>query len=311
MSLFLGFDTSNYTTSIALYNSTSGVLLNKRRFLYVKSGEKGLRQSDAVFQHVKNLPLLIEDLLIESNGEIAATAASARPRDIEGSYMPCFEPGCTVARAVAATHKKPFYSFSHQAGHIVAVLFSINRLDLLCHDFVTFHVSGGTTEAILCSPGNTSPVTQIICGSLDLKAGQAVDRVGLMLGLSFPAGPKLEELAVQSSKIFNSTPTMKGLDCCLSGIENRCCEMLLKGAEKCDIAQYCIEYIKASIDKMTELIQIEYPNLPLVFAGGVMSNSYIREYITTKYGAFFAKPEYSSDNAAGIAVLAGLAVENK
>lgn len=313
MSLFLGLDTSNYTTSGALYDSAGGVMHTQRKLLSVKNGAKGLRQSEAVYQHVKNLPIIIEDLLLDRSDPVVVVAASSKPRDLEGSYMPCFEPGLTIGRCIASSLHVPFLEFSHQAGHIAAALFSLDRLELLKDRFIAFHVSGGTTEAVLCSPGNDSPAfkTTILTCSLDLKAGQAVDRVGVMLGLSFPAGPELEKLALQSTKSFKIKPVIKGNDCCLSGVENLCSAMLKDKADKCDIARFCVEYIKASLDAMTERILLLYPGIPLLFAGGVMSNSIIKEYFTKKYGALFAKPVYSSDNAAGIAMLASLAVEKQ
>ncbi|MDR3644193.1 MAG: peptidase M22, partial [Clostridia bacterium] len=276
----------------------------------VKPGEKGLRQSDAVFAHVKNLPLLLNRLL-QSKGNICAVGASARPRDTEGSYMPCFEAGLMAASSISSAMKIPFFEFSHQAGHIASALFSINRLDILKSRFIAFHVSGGTTEAVLCTPCGDALRAEILARSLDLKAGQAVDRVGQMLGLGFPAGPQLESLALQSEKSFDIKPSLKGADCCLSGIENLCAGMIEQGCEPRDVALFCIRYISASLEGMLKALLPLYRGLPLVFAGGVMSNTLIRSYFTREYGALFAKPGFSSDNAVGIAVLTKLRVVNE
>lgn len=303
----LGIDTSNYTTSVALMNMVGMTATQCKKLLPVPDGAKGLRQSDAVFSHTVQLPMLIEQLLNGFDDDIYAIGVTDKPRDEEGSYMPCFLAGMSVARSAAALLHAPLYTFSHQAGHVAAALFSANRLDLLSERFIAFHVSGGTTEALLITPDAKKIFsTQIIAKSLDLKAGQAIDRVGVMLGLPFPAGAQLDVLAQQCKEIFRIKPTMKGADCCLSGIENKCSDMLRDGKEKEEIAAFCIDSILSALDAMVQQLLADYGSLPLVFSGGVMSNSKIRTCMTQKYNAIFAQPEFSSDNAAGIAVLASL-----
>ena len=308
MSLFLGIDTSNYTTSAAIFNSVTGEIRQERTLLSVKNGEKGLRQSDALFAHIKNLPSILSPLL--SSLQPTAVGVSVRPRDLEGSYMPCFEAGVLAAKSISLARNIPCFEFSHQAGHIASALFSIGRMDLLHTRIIAFHVSGGTTEAVLSHFDGKKLDTELLAKSLDLKAGQAVDRVGQMLGLPFPSGPKLEQLALQSSKTFEIKPTMKGADCCLSGLENLCRKMIDSACDPSDVALYCLEYIKVSLEGMLKPLALQYPGVPVLFAGGVMSNSIIRDYFTEKYDALFAKPAFSTDNAAGIAVLTKSRIEN-
>ena len=194
--------------------------------------------------------------------------------------------------------------YSHQHGHIAAALYSCGRTDLIGQRFLAFHVSGGTTEALLVDPdAEKCFAPRQIAGSLDLKAGQAIDRAGVMLGLSFPAGMALDELAQQSKRTFKIRPVMRGCDCSLSGIENHCQAMYKEGQSPEDIAAYCIQSVCAALEGMTEAIFKEYGTLPLVFAGGVMSNTWIRRRLSEKYGAWFAEPVYSCDNAAGTAYL--------
>ncbi|WP_195983471.1 peptidase M22 [Clostridium sp. D33t1_170424_F3] len=303
---YLGIDTSNYTTSAAC--CFNGTVVQEKMLLPVRPGELGLRQSDAVFHHVQQLPQVLEKLYDRINGrEIAAVGVSSRPRNQEGSYMPCFTVGMGTARSIALALRVPVHYFSHQEGHIAAALYSAGRLDLLKERFLAFHVSGGTTEAVLVTPdGDRLFQAQIVASSLDLKGGQAVDRVGAMLGLPFPSGKYLEELAVQSNTKFSIRPSMKGADCSLSGIENQCRGLLEKGALKEDVARFCLLSILAALDGMAAKLRGEYGDIPLLFAGGVMSNGIIRNALTEKYGALFAEPAFSSDNAAGIAVLASL-----
>lgn len=300
----LGIDTSNYTTSAALWKC--GVMHQSKKLLPVKPGEKGLRQSDAVFHHVQQLPQILDALPFEG-ASITAVGVSSRPRSMAGSYMPCFLVGISAAKTAALSLGVPLHTFSHQQGHIAAALFSANKLDLLKEHFLAFHVSGGTTEAVLCGPDVENIFsTLIVAQSLDLKAGQAVDRVGVMLGLPFPAGPELEKLALQSNRSFSIRPSMKGEDCSLSGVENQCHAMMMKGIPKEEIAAYCLQSIFAALDGMASSLLKKYGSLPLLFAGGVMSNSILRDELTQKYGAFFAEPVFSADNAAGVAVLASL-----
>lgn len=305
--MYLGIDTSNYTTSSAVFDGSR--VVQKKQLLQVRAGGRGLQQSEAVFQHVKNLPVLMEGLLLGVNTEIRAVGASVRPRDAEGSYMPCFRVGEGAARTAAALMKVPFFAFSHQAGHIAAALYSADKLAFLNRRFIAFHVSGGTTEALLAEPGDNIVKIRLLAQSLDLKAGQAVDRVGVLMGLSFPCGAELEKLALGSDASFCAKPCLKGMDCCLSGIENQCADMLRKGLPKSDTARFCLLSISAALEGMTERILVEYPGLPVVFAGGVMSNILIRKRLEERFGAFFAHPQFSSDNAAGIAILTKIKVE--
>lgn len=312
MSNYLGIDTSNYTTSVAVYDDKSDKIYMSKRLLPVKSGEKGLRQSDAVFHHTVQLPEMMNNLYSDFCGTLSAVGASVRPRDVEGSYMPCFLVGKANAVTVSKTNNISLYEFSHQQGHIVAALYSANKLDLIEKNFIAFHLSGGTTEAVLVSPDKDRIIkTKLIAETLDLNAGQVVDRVGVMLGLNFPCGVEIEKLALESNREFKIKPVLKDVNCCLSGVENKCKKMLDDGEKPCDIALYCLEYIKSTLDKMTETLLQKYGNLPLVYAGGVMSDSIIKEYMKSKYDCCFADPIYSSDNAAGVAILTYFKENNK
>lgn len=305
--LTLGIDTSNYTTSVAVYDSDSGKVVQKKLLLPVKEGEKGLRQSDAVFHHTARLWPLAEELFKEVGGSIDAIGVSEKPRDIEGSYMPCFLVGINAARCIGAATGKPVYGFSHQAGHIMAALYSAECTELINKKFIAFHVSGGTTEMLLVTPNSERAFDiEIIGETTDLNCGQAVDRVGVMLGLGFPCGKELEKLALQSEKTFNPKVSVKEGKCSLSGVENQCRKMFEQGENAGDISRYCLDFAGKTIEKMAEYAVSKYGDIPMVFAGGVMSNSIIRNRIQSKFNAVFAQPEFSCDNAAGTALLAYL-----
>ncbi|MBR4361543.1 MAG: peptidase M22 [Ruminococcus sp.] len=302
---FIGLDTSNYTTSVAVYISGEDRIVQRKRLLPVKEGELGLRQSDAVFHHTKQLPELIEELCREHRPEnVGAVTASSRPRCIEGSYMPCFLVGEGYARAFSAASGTELFTTSHQVGHILAALFSAKKLALVNERFIAFHVSGGTTDCLLCEPDSENIISITEAGtSLDLKAGQAVDRAGVMLGLRFPCGAELEKLAVNADRTYKVKPVIRDGSCCLSGVENKCREMLKNGEKPENIARYCLDFVAETIAAMTKAAQEKYGRLPLLFAGGVMSDRLIRDRLLAQFSdASFAAPEFSCDNAAGAAI---------
>lgn len=300
--MFLGFDTSNYTTSVAIFDGEN--IVQQKQVLSVKTGEKGLRQSDAVFQHTVNMPKLVENLEFD---KIDAVGVSTRPRNIEGSYMPCFLVGENVATVLSKVNDVPLCKTSHQVGHILAALYSTNKLDLINDKFIALHLSGGTTEVLLVTPHNDEIIkAEVIASSSDLKAGQAIDRCGVMLGLDFPCGKMLDELSQKSGKDYKHKPTIKGLDCSLSGVENKAHKMFDENESREDIAKFVLSYIVQSVVSMLDKVIEEYGELPIVFSGGVSSNSLLRKTVNEKYNAYFAQPEFSLDNAAGVAIYAYL-----
>lgn len=302
MSGTLGFDTSNYTTSVAFFDGVN--VFQKKQLLPVKSGERGIRQSDAVFHHSKAYPDLLMELLNENGNDIRAVGASVTPTTQKGSYMPCFLVGEGAGRAVSGALGVPFFSFSHQQGHIAAALFSANKTQLLDERFLAFHVSGGTTDLVLCEPDDDKIfVVAPVSSSSDLKAGQAVDRIGVKLGFDFPAGRAIENCALKSNRVYKNKIKLKDGFCSLSGLENKCLKMIDDSETPEDTAKFLLTYIADAISAMTQDAFTKYGNLPVVYAGGVMSNSIIKDIIKSRFEAFFAEPVYSCDNAAGIAYL--------
>ncbi len=303
MSVYLGLDTSNYTTSAACVTD-DGAVTQSKLLLPVRKGEHGLRQSDAVFHHTRQLPERVEALREAMSGGIRAVAASDRPQQTDGSYMPCFLVGAGAARQIGAVLGVPVHFFTHQQGHVAAALTGADCADYRFLRFLAFHVSGGTTDALLVEPDEDTVLRcRVIGHSLDLKAGQLIDRVGGMLGLAFPAGMALEKLALAYDGSFSPRPTVQGTDCHLSGVENQCRDRLARGEPPEAIARFCLDSVRVALDAMTRAVLREYGDLPLVFAGGVMSDSLLRDYFSQQYGGRFAPPAYSADNAVGIAAL--------
>lgn len=300
----LGFDTSNYTTSIAAHDGAAPV--NCSRLLDVKPGELGLRQSDALFAHIKRLPELADRLFsnIEPK-QIRAIGVSTRPRAVEGSYMPCFLAGHSQAQVLAQALQVPLYEFSHQQGHIAAALWSAGRMDLLHKPHLAWHLSGGTTELLYIHTRDDEIIAEKIGGTSDISAGQLIDRTGKLLGCQFPAGKQIDRMAGESDVTDFFGVRLQGLMFSMSGVENQMQRYFDQHEDPNATARFVLQTVIRTIIKTTKAARKEYPGLPVVFSGGVASNSLLR---TSCNGldAVFAAPEYSTDNAMGIALLAWL-----
>ena len=301
----LGIDTSNYTTSVSILTLDGELIANLKRPLPVKSGERGLRQSDAVFAHTINIPqLMTEARKLLRDKEIVAVGVSATPRNQEGSYMPCFLTGVACAESIAATVGVPLYRFSHQCGHIMATVYSSGNFDLLNGEFGAFHISGGTTELVRVSPTENGFNTELIGGTADLNAGQVIDRIGVYLGMSFPAGPALEKEALKNiNKIPRKKISSNGMTVNLSGLENMAIKLYQDTNNIPLTAAFVFDYIGRAVSAMLESYTEQYGNSTVVCAGGVMCNSIIKEMLSAKYDVCFAEPAMSADNAVGVAVL--------
>jgi len=297
----LGFDTSNYTTSAALCG-TAGIK-SARRLLTVKQGERGLRQSDALFQHIKQMPEIVKEL--GSMDDICAVGVSTRPRSVEGSYMPVFLGGVSVAETAAAVLNVPLYEFSHQDGHIMAGIHSADAYELLEDDFISVHLSGGTTEILkTCFNGNGFNV-EIIGGTKDISAGQVIDRVGVRLGMKFPCGAEMDRISQTAESEIKLPVSLKDGFFNFSGLETKAATV------ECDsdvLARSVFSAVSKTLTGALKFCCKSYNINKILFVGGVASNRYLRNEICNEFGdyAFFASPEMSTDNACGIALLTEL-----
>ncbi len=302
----LGIDTSNYTTSLAIVTLEGELVANIKKLLPVGEGECGLRQSDALFAHTKNLSAVMNEAreYMQDYTPIAV-GVSERPRNVEGSYMPVFLSGVSVADSLSALLDIPKYSFSHQSGHIMAALYSSGNSELIDTTFPAFHISGGTTELVRVSPADREPRAELVGGTLDLNAGQVIDRIGVRLGMPFPAGQYLEaEAKKYTGKIDKKKISRKGMFVNLSGLENMAIKLYEETCDSPRCAAFVFDYIARAIVEIALAYCENYGKSPFVLAGGVMSNSYIKEYVSSHIEAYFAEPKLSSDNAVGIAYLA-------
>ena len=301
----LGIDTSCYTTSVACFGG-SGVLYDGRTLLPVQRGDRGLRQSEGVFLHTRQLPPLVEAAFAAvPPGDIAAVACSQAPVDRADSYMPVFLTGLGVGRALAASLGVPLLALDHQSGHIRAAL--IGNEELMSQPFYAVHLSGGTTDLLSVEargPGAFS--IEPLGRSEDLHAGQLVDRVGVLLGCGFPAGKELEALARQATDRDLRIPAaVKGLACSLSGAETAAERALEQGRPAAEVAYGVYDLLARTLKKMLTNAVAAHGERPVLLCGGVASSLLLRELLRERcdLGLFFGDSRLSSDNAVGVAAL--------
>ena len=307
MKAYLGIDTSCYTTSVALLSETGELVAAKRQILQVKEGGRGLAQSEMLYQHTRNLPVLMEELAKTADTvEFAAIGVSSRPRPLETSYMPAFLAGLGLARSLGAMLARPVFTISHQENHLEAGLWSAGGP--CSGPFLMFHVSGGTTDLLLAqtdAEGGRWRLEQL-GGSRDLHAGQMIDRIGVALGLHFPAGPALEALAGDMKPTVLPV-SVQGSWCSLSGPLSAAERLLAKeGATKEALAAGVLRVVAESIVRMAKKAAEDTGIRQFLLVGGVMANRQIRQAVLVaaeRYGwkIWFAEAGYSSDHAVGCA----------
>lgn len=311
---FIGIDTSCYTTSIAVVDSDEKLIFDGRKLLNVKTSERGLRQSEAVFQHMNNLPVLLKEAMTICDSEkISCIGVSTKPRSMEGSYMPVFTAGYNLAEVVSSCLKVPIIKCSHQQGHIISGAWSIDKI--YSDSLLVYHISGGTTE--LLKYDILSEKVDIVGGTEDLNAGQYIDRIGVALGFKFPCGKEMDKLCYNTKSEAIKLPlAVKNTVMSFSGPESQVQRLILKNNVideefKSQIAISVFLNIAKALEKTIENACVEYGIKDVLLVGGVASNSVIRKELlnnkklsTLNINISISKPEYSSDNAVGAAIYA-------
>jgi N6-L-threonylcarbamoyladenine synthase len=306
--LVLGIDTSNYTTSIAVVDHKNNLIVDHRKILAVKEGARGLRQSDALFQHVVNLPVLFEKISeLNLSTHIKTISISSRPRPVEGSYMPVFRASQSFGKAIAYTLNCEYKEFSHQEGHIEAAKWSIDKK--LESEFIAVHISGGTTEILhVKNNDQLGYIINILGGTSDISAGQFIDRVGVRLGAKFPAGKEMDQLAINRATQEIKLPvSVKNTHMSFSGPETAIQKLMDKKVDQALLAKAVLECIACSLNK-TILNTLKATGLKQVLMmGGVASSQYIKKYLLEnmpkEYEIYFGDAKYCTDNAVGTALL--------
>ncbi len=311
-SLYLGIDTSCYTTSI-------GVITEEKQRHYkaplkVKEGACGLRQSEAVFEHIKNLPILFEEMGQEFNlteYDEKFISVSTKPRSVDGSYMPVFLAGHSFARAIAASLGAELNAVSHQDGHIMAGIYSCGAYSLLKKPFISVHMSGGTTEIVLTKPFCGGFSHEIVGGTKDLPAGQFIDRIGVLMGMEFPCGKYLDTMALEYLENEKVKCCVKDGYINFSGEETRYRRAFENGESKEKISYLTMKTVRESVIEAIWQVKRKYNIEKVLMVGGVSSSGFIRKGFENMPGVYFADPELSTDNAMGVCALGKLKKETE
>ena len=303
--LFVGIDTSCYTTSVAAITERGALQFKKP--LEVRQGECGLGQSEALFQHVQNLPELFgemkKQLRFRDFSDICITVSS-RPRSVEGSYMPVFTAGRSFAKCLSDVLGAEYREVSHQDGHIMAAVFSCKKYSILEKPFLAYHLSGGTTELLLVNRCEGGFKCEIVGGTLDLPAGQFIDRIGVKIGMSFPCGKYIDYSAMEFDGEKPKVKTcVKGAYINFSGEETRYRRLLEEGAEREKIAYCTMKCIADSIRASVLSAKEEHGIENVLMVGGVSSSSFLRECFSDVPNVYFAESALSTDNAVGVCEL--------
>ena len=307
--MYLGLDTSAYTSSVAIVDDQKQLIWENRRLLEVPLGEKGLAQSEALFKHIQVLPEILAQVPPAIWQEIKGIGVSATPRPVQGSYMPVFTVGMAIGSSLASALNVELVATSHQEGHLAAGLESADGLD--SSEFLAVHLSGGTTELLHVRkdyPGKYS--LKILGATTDLHAGQFIDRVGTRLGLSFPAGRELEKLALKSAPGSASIlpSSVKGYEMSFSGVETAVQRLIEDKRRPADLARAVEGCIVRTLSKVLEKAVAQTGVNQILLVGGVASNKYIRNELEKKLRGqlrfHWAKTEWSTDNAIGVALIA-------
>lgn len=310
--LILGIDTSNYTTSLALADIDGTPVADARRLLDVKPGERGLRQSDALYKHMENMPELAEEILLAHRASIKAVCASDRPRPAEGSYMPVFKAGVRFGQIISQSLNVPFYTTSHQEGHLMAAKHGTELENE--NEFLFWHLSGGTTELLYVDGKKIAQIG----GTKDLSYGQLIDRIGVKLGYKFPAGAQIDRAATLQQEQITSQNNIRDeikpihineLFMNLSGLETTLMRKIDRASDEeytelqAEIPRVLMEKLTEALAKITDMAVSKYEVKKILLCGGVASSTYLRQHFSHNDSTLFGKPEYSSDNAIGTALL--------
>jgi N6-L-threonylcarbamoyladenine synthase len=301
----LGIDTSCYTTSVAIMDFAGNLLCDFRRILTVKAGGCGLAQSEMVFQHTRNLPELIEQIKTMAGLQVVAVGVSDRPRPLADSYMPAFLTGLCLARSLAKVLQVPLFTLSHQENHLEAGLWSAGGPS--ASRFLLLHASGGTTDIMtVARQDDYSFALKTVGESIDLHAGQFVDRIGVALGLSFPSGPHLEKLAQSATAPFELPVAVHNGQISFSGPATAALRAIAAGADKASIARGTEIAIGEAFNRSLRNVCDTENIQEILLVGGVAANKFIRDLLIAKLAKrnikiYVPEAKYSGDGAVGVA----------
>lgn len=307
---FLGVDTSCYTTSVAIVDDKLNIIAEEKILLSVKSGSRGLRQSEGYFQHVENLAKIFNEQSIKTNlKNVKCLASSDKPRNVDGSYMPVFLAGTNILKILSSFSDENLINFSHQEGHIMAS--SVMGKHNYKKEAIVVQMSGGTTEILHKKFVDGKFKVDIVGGTLDISVGQLIDRSGVLFGLAFPCGREMEEMSRAGGAVKFPVST-KGGYFNLSGMESYMARYERKNKYKKEHVFYNLFVsIGKTVSQSVVHLMKDLKVSDVLLTGGAASNVIIKSEIEAeikKHGGmvYYASPKHSTDNAVGIAMLCAI-----
>ena len=264
--------------------------------------------------HVEVVTLCIKDALSEAGitaEQIDAVAVTYGP-GLVGALLV----GMAAAKAFAWAHGLPLIPVNHMAGHLMAA----REVQELEYPLLALLVSGGHTELVYVSePGNY----KIVGETRDDAVGEAYDKVGRVMGLTYPAGREIDELAHKGKDVYDFPRAMikeDHLEFSFSGLKSAFINLHHNAEQKGDVLikeDLCASFQAAVLDILlakTKKALERYPVKTLVVAGGVAANQGLRERLAeeiTDVGVVIPPLRFCGDNAGMIALAAAIECDQK
>lgn len=295
----LGIESTAHTFGVAIVRKTGTsdydgweFLSNIRKaFVTEKGGMVPVQVSD---HHVEHCGQVLQEALDKASinlHDIDLVAFSQGP-----GIGNCLRIGAAMARSIALTTKKPLVGVNHCVAHL-----EIGRILSGFENPIMLYASGANTQVI----GFETGVYRVFGETLDMGVGNFLDNIGRELGLGFPAGPKIEELAKQGT-YYRLPYTVKGMDVQFGGLFTRLKKDIAANSKKEDLCHSMQETTFAMLTEVAERALAHTRKQELILGGGVACNKRLQEMcaiMAQERGAqsFAPAKEFLVDNAAMIA----------
>jgi len=283
----LGIESTAHTFGIGIVDENYNIL-EDRRVAY--KPKEGIVPMEAAEFHIKNIDKLTKGIDFSEIDLIGVTNGPGLP--------PCLRVGIEFSKKLSEKLKKPLIGVNHCQAHI-----EIGKILCCTKNPIVLYVSGGNTQVIYYNQGY-----KILGETQDIGLGNALDKLGRVVGLEFPAGPKIEKLA-KKGKFIILPYSVKGMDLNFSGILSEAIRKINKGINVEDILFSFQEICFSMLAEVCERAMAATEINELLVVGGVAQNKRLQEILRImciERGAkFYAVPkEYSSDNGVMIAMTA-------
>ena len=315
--LILAIETSCDDTSAAILKNDM-VLSNIVSSQKIHEIYGGVVPELASREHDKLIVPVVKEALSKANISLTEIEAIAYTRGpgLLGSLLVC----SSFAKSLSMSLEIPLIEVNHMQAHLLCHFIEDNCDKKTNFPFIGVNISGGHTQIILCKDYFNM---DLIGETLDDSIGEAFDKCGKIMGLEYPAGPLIDKNSLMGdpNKFKFTVPKVEGLDFSFSGLKTnfkRCVEKGIKAKEsflKEELNNLCssiqptiVKILSIKIEAAVNKTGIKN----IVFGGGVSANSGIRNYFNKNknLNVFFPKREYTTDNAAMIAMVGYLKFKN-